>query len=267
MPALTSYDQVLAKTRLISPRYTDEELAAAEARLAAKAADRLKSGALTFDDATTPGMVRAVRPRWWGTGQDDQARDRYGADTDLRHLCQLVISQADALHQMSTILHDVDCRFLEPAGARVLACVLYLVGREDSARFWWQYAAGAEDTAATYCLFLYHLALGEVQEANWWHDQVATRRGSLLWARAARADRYAETLGWATCLQIAADHKAVPAATTAVVGYVSTAVQFVDDRDLVLDLPLPADGFAERIGEMTTGGCTALSVCIPSSPC
>ncbi|SHN38080.1 hypothetical protein SAMN05216499_1609, partial [Actinacidiphila paucisporea] len=195
--AITSYEQVLATARLDCPAYTDDELATAEARLAAKAADRLRSGALTFDDANTPTVVGAVMPNWWGTGQDDPGRDRNGADTDLRHLCQLVISQSDALHQMSTLLEDVADRFLEPEGARVLACVLHLAGREDSARFWWQYAAGADDVAATYCLFLYHLALGEEPEANRWHDQVANRRGSVLWARAAYADRYAETLGWA----------------------------------------------------------------------
>jgi hypothetical protein len=36
---------------------------------------------------------------------------------------------------------------------------------------------------------------------------------------------------------------------SAVLGYVKDAVRFVDD----VDLPLPADGFAKRIEEMTTG--------------
>lgn len=251
--ALTSYDQVLATARLDCPAYTADELTTAEARLAARAADRLRSDALSFDDATTPALIRLVEPRWSCSGPDEPARDRHGADSDLRHLCQLVISQEDALHQMSTLLEDVADRFLEPEGARVLACVLHLIGREDSARFWWQYAAGADDVAAIYCLFLYHLALGEVQEANRWHDQVANRGGAVLWARTAPADRYAETLGWATCLQVAADHKTVPSATTAVVGYVRTAVQFVNEGGIDIDLPLPADGFTERIEEMTAG--------------
>lgn len=57
-------------------------------------------------------------------------------------------------------------RILEPDGARVLACVLHLAGREDSARFWWQFAAGADDNLAKFCLFLHHVALGEIHEAN-----------------------------------------------------------------------------------------------------
>jgi hypothetical protein len=47
-----------------------------------------------------------------------------------------------------------------------------------------------------------------------------------------------------------ARHKPVPRAAQAVVVYVQDAVDFVDG-DVVL--PLPADGFARRIEEMTAG--------------
>lgn len=136
------------------------------------------------------------------------------------------------LHAVSDFIGG---RIPDTVGARVLACVLYLAGRQDSARFWWQLAAGADDVAAMYCLFLHHRALGETPEANWWHDHVPTcdggpRRSS----SAARDDRYAETLNWAACLQDVVRHKAVPVAADAVVGYVRTAVQHVDDIDLPL---------------------------------
>lgn len=63
---------------------------------------------------------------------------------------------------------------LQPIGARVLGCLLQLSSQVDSARFWWQYAAGAGDYAATYCLYLHHRSLGEDLEANWWHTQTST---------------------------------------------------------------------------------------------
>lgn len=132
----------------------------------------------------------------------------------------------------------------------MLACVLHLAGREDSARFWWQFAAGADDNLAKFCLFLHHLALGEIHEANWWYDQVPGAAGREMWARAAQEGRDQKTAAAASWLQAIARHKAVPRAAQAVVVYVKDAVDFVDDD---VDLPLPADGFAQRTEEMTTG--------------
>lgn len=51
----------------------------------------------------------------------------------------------------------------------VLACVLQLTDTDDGARFWWQYAVGAGQAAAAYCLYLHHLSLGEDDTAQWWH--------------------------------------------------------------------------------------------------
>ncbi|MDI5912187.1 MULTISPECIES: hypothetical protein [Streptomyces] len=39
----------------------------------------------------------------------------------------------------------------EPTSAWLLGCALRLAGVDDGARFWWQYAAGAEFTPAAYC--------------------------------------------------------------------------------------------------------------------
>ncbi|MFE7355361.1 hypothetical protein ACFU8Q_19710 [Streptomyces sp. NPDC057543] len=62
----------------------------------------------------------------------------------------------------------------DPDGARVLGCILQLAESEDGARSWWQYASGAEDKAASYCLYLYHLSLGENDAAAWWYEQTQT---------------------------------------------------------------------------------------------
>jgi hypothetical protein len=259
MPVSMPFEQILAKARLRTPEYTREELVAAQARLAEAAAMRhIMSGALTFDDATSPDLwCEPVRPGRWEPGHrgETEDRERLDAADDLRHLCKIVITQANALQTMSAFVSgsveaaDDPSRILEPEGARVLACVLHLAAREDSARFWWQFASGADDGEAKFCLFLHHLALGEVQEANWWHDQIP-RRGKELWARAVREGRDRETAAAATCLQAVARRKTVPDEATAVVGYVRSAVRFVDDS---LDLPLPADGFAAKIEEMTGG--------------
>ncbi|MGC5533537.1 hypothetical protein [Streptomyces sp. SR-10] len=57
-------------------------------------------------------------------------------------------------------------------GGRVLGCILQLAEPEENARFWWQYAAGAGDPAASYyCLHLHRRALGEHAQARWWHDE------------------------------------------------------------------------------------------------
>ncbi|MFJ3720839.1 hypothetical protein [Streptomyces sp. NPDC090057] len=59
----------------------------------------------------------------------------------------------------------------EPRSALVPACVLQLTDTDDGARSWWQYAAGAGQPAAAYCLSLHHLAVGEDAPASWWHQQ------------------------------------------------------------------------------------------------
>lgn len=245
-----SIQEVLAKARLVSPGYSAEEMAAAEARLEAKAATRMVTGAITFDDATCHRLRRAGTWRSAGPEPVDGAADKHicRAEEDLRGLCHVLISQPDALHAMSTF---ISARVLEPAGARILACVLHLADREGSARFWWQYAAGADDVAATYCLYLHHMALGETEEADWWHDQVSPVLGRRLGSDNPAdnpADRYVLALGWTTCLQIVARHRAFTDATNAALAYVRTAVRFVDDD---IDLPLPDAGFAARIEEIT----------------
>ncbi|WP_331762387.1 hypothetical protein [Streptomyces sp. NBC_01508] len=61
---------------------------------------------------------------------------------------------------------------LDIEGAQVFACMLYLADHPESAQFWWQLAAGAGNRAAAYCLYLRHLALGEMREATHWLHQL-----------------------------------------------------------------------------------------------
>ncbi|RSO12543.1 hypothetical protein DMH15_40350, partial [Streptomyces sp. WAC 06725] len=180
MPALpTDLDRLLAKARLDTPPYTEREVAAAEARLSARVADRVLCGALSFDAAIQAHVEAALgRDRTTGErGDPCEQRHMHDAAQDLLRLCALVVGEPEALHQMSVFIGG---RLLEPDGARVLACVLQLAGREDSARFWWQYAAGAGDTSSAYCLYLHHLSLAEVGEAHWWHAHADLGEGEVV---------------------------------------------------------------------------------------
>ncbi|MFE7114571.1 hypothetical protein ACFU99_04005 [Streptomyces sp. NPDC057654] len=244
----------LATARLRSAPYTAQEVAAGEARVAARLADRLLRGALSFDDALRPvaRLEEAFgRPARGSERERAEERQMREAAEDLRRLCRLVVGQPEALHQMTMFIGAA--RLPEPAGARVLACVLQLAGREDSARFWWQYAAGAGDTSASYCLFLHHMALAEVSEAAWWHaqadaDRADPDRTGYRWSDV--ADAYDTVVTWGIDLEVViADHPdPTPTATEAVVCYVTNAVEYVEE----VDLPLPTPGFAERIEELTT---------------
>lgn len=86
---------------------------------------------------------------------------------DLHTLCEIVVAHMGAASLQEFISEHLP----EPAGARVLGCILHLTGAEDTARFWWQYAAGAGDSTASYSLYLQHLSRGETHEAAWWRQQ------------------------------------------------------------------------------------------------
>jgi hypothetical protein len=63
-------------------------------------------------------------------------------------------------------------------GMHVYACVLYLAHHPESAKFWWQLAAGAGHSGAAYCLYLHHLSFGEIREARHWKSQMQSFFGA-----------------------------------------------------------------------------------------
>ncbi|MEV7418174.1 hypothetical protein [Streptomyces sp. NPDC089919] len=58
-------------------------------------------------------------------------------------------------------------------GVNVFACALYLANHPESARFWWQLAAGAGHSGAAYCLHLHHVSTGESRDADFWRREAA----------------------------------------------------------------------------------------------
>jgi hypothetical protein len=84
---------------------------------------------------------------------------------DLTTLCESVLAHTGA----ESLQEEFDTDQIPAApGARILGCILHLADDTDGARMWWQYAAGADDNIAAYCLYLHHVSLGELHVADRW---------------------------------------------------------------------------------------------------
>ncbi|WP_101257299.1 hypothetical protein [Streptomyces barkulensis] len=222
---MTDVHRLLAKARLEpTAPYTSADLDAAEERLAARLAYRQCPPERRTSGTPLP------RP------QGRQRRNAHDFAADLRALCEIVITRPDAMNE----LHDfLEQSFPQPRAAAVLGSILYLAGAADSAQFWWQYAAGAGDPRAAYCLYLHHQALGEEGQAHWWYTQadltVAPMRQVLTEVERTVALRALRTLK---------EHQGLPEPLAAVLAYVPAAVGYLDND---VDLPLPDPDFVDRI--------------------
>ncbi|MFI2214925.1 hypothetical protein [Streptomyces sp. NPDC020141] len=182
------------------------------------------------------------------------------AAADLRALCETLVRHTPAPAVSAFVTDQVP----EPRSAMVLACVLQLTDTDDGARFWWQYAAGAGQPAAAYCLYLHHLALGETHTARWWHTQT----GEVETGDEPQSCRVRATIHWGDeppigfpgeeevtitlllrVLRNLARHVSRPrsAVVTALMTYMPTAVAIGYLREPESELPLPGPGFARRI--------------------
>ncbi|SFT23313.1 hypothetical protein [Streptomyces ginkgonis] len=81
---------------------------------------------------------------------------------DVQHLCELVLRSADVA-RLADFARDYD-----EAGARTFGCLLYRLGRRESALYWWRFAAGAEDQLAAHLLASHHAAVGCTPHARLW---------------------------------------------------------------------------------------------------
>ncbi|MFL0028471.1 hypothetical protein ACJBCE_36725 [Streptomyces sp. NBUL23] len=242
-------DEFLSRARLVSSPYTQDDIDAAQARVLA----RLHTPAPPPAPAVPADAASADKPTALEAAQN------------LQNLCAAVVTHTTALPTLRTFLTP---QLPEPPGARVLGCILQLAESGENARFWWQYAAGAGDPAASYCLYLHHRALGEHAPARWWHEQTEllqntpsidypSTRGE---ASGTQPDTvpHAVTAALAevsttdanllpTALRILGALRTgpapVPAAVGAVIDYAPAAVGYVDD----FDLPLTDPDFTDRI--------------------
>ncbi|MFC5146822.1 hypothetical protein [Streptomyces aureoversilis] len=177
------------------------------------------------------------------------------AAEDLRALCETLVTHTPATAVAGFVTDQVPA----PRSALVLACVLQLTDTDDGARFWWQYAAGAGQRAAAYCLYLHHLSLGETHTARWWHNQTDDAHAS---APPARADcqrddepvvlHHDDRAPVTTILRVLrrlAKHTKRPrsAVVTELMEYMPTAVAVGYLREPESELPLPGPDFAHKI--------------------
>ncbi|MFI2415895.1 hypothetical protein [Streptomyces sp. NPDC018947] len=175
-----------------------------------------------------------------------------GAAQSLAALCEAVVAHCTA-NQLADFLTD---QLPQPRAAWILGCVLQLAGAYDGARFWWQYAAGADDAPASYCLYLHHLARGDTHAAALWHaqtDDPTAQDNPVDAGQDAPANRMvtADT-SFSTVLRILSrlsdtvPRQHTPAAQ-AVIEFVATAVTIGYDRNPDLEIPLPGTNFAEQL--------------------
>ena len=111
------------------------------------------SDVVPYEDGTDDDLLL------WDSHGYDAGDDRAARSLDA--LCEAVVTHSFA-DQLADFLTD---QIPQPRTARILGCFLYLAGIHTGARFWWQYAAGAEDPPASYCRYLHHLAHGDPHPA------------------------------------------------------------------------------------------------------
>lgn len=92
------------------------------------------------------------------------------ADADLQALSAELLHSDHAAEHLARI---VDAPF-DADGALHFGCLLNLAQQPDGALWWWQFAAGAGNATAAYCLHLLHLRRGELRDADHWAHQALT---------------------------------------------------------------------------------------------
>lgn len=165
-------DDLLADAQVLEGEYVGYDHTAAQSLITARLSDALARGVESWDcqRAAVQGTlgralsgVPAAHPAY--ATLHEQARQ------DLTRLSALVVNDPEVSTWVA-LLEENSPR-VDPQGALAFACLLELTGRWESAQFWWQFAAGAGNHTAAYCLYLHHMKHGEVHTAGHWFDQAA----------------------------------------------------------------------------------------------
>ncbi|MEU9338804.1 hypothetical protein AB0D49_37585 [Streptomyces sp. NPDC048290] len=208
------------------------------------------SDVVPYDDLALAGLAGAL-PLW----EEQPSRADGGATENLTALCEAVVAHCTP-EQLADFLTD---QVPQPRAAWILGCVLHIAGADDGARFWWQYAAGADNAPASYCLYLQHLARGDTHAAALWRAQADahTRHGEVPPADGPAYRMMTVDTSLATVLRIlsrltcTAPRSLTPVAK-AVIAFVARAVAIGYDRHPDLEIPLPGPDFAEQIELIAT---------------
>ncbi|HEV2638153.1 MAG TPA: hypothetical protein VGX23_23595 [Actinocrinis sp.] len=162
-PDRPTVDRLLADLRLFESEYdgyqpppTDQILAAARRARAARADVRA--------DARTGHRPTGALA---GRSELDQARH------ELHLAATLILQRPGAVERLGALTNQP---YVDPDGALVLACLMHLAGRSQTARFWFKFAAGGGNATAANCLYFAHRADGEFRDADHWRHQAARLR-------------------------------------------------------------------------------------------
>lgn len=238
---MTAVEAILARALLVRDRAVPRDVV-----LPTGITSALPREARTPQTARTPPTSQTAQTPRTSAG---------AAAENLRALCETLVAHTPAVVVAGFVTEQVP----EPRSALVLACVLQLTQAEDGARFWWQYAAGAGQATAAYCLYLHHLSLGEDEAARWWHrqtDDVQREPEDRPAADTGAAERItsASTTMILRVLHRLARQMPRPrsAAVMELMDFMPTAVATGYLRDPDMDLPMPGRDFAERIRMLLT---------------
>jgi hypothetical protein len=227
---MTAIDELLAQSLLLTDPHVPSDV-------------------VPYEDTAYPALAPDGAALWEGFGHD--LADGRAAQS-LQALCEAALVHCTTDHLADFLTDQVP----QPRAAWILGCVLQLADDDHGARFWWQYAAGASDAAASYSLYLHHLARGDTHAASFWHAQACADLDETL-PDDTPADAPAYRLmttdtSIPTVLRILSrlgrhlPRKHTQTAT-AVIDFVSTAVALGYQRNPDYELPLPGPGFAERL--------------------
>ncbi|MEV7427727.1 hypothetical protein [Streptomyces sp. NPDC091212] len=214
--------------------------------------EELLSQALLVRDRTVPRDIVPTEPGPAAHLADtpDEERPAHPAAEDLRALCETLVTHTPA----TAIAGFLTDQLPEPRAALILACVLQLTDTDDGARFWWQYAAGAGQSAAAYCLYLHHLSHGEEDTARWWHSQMDdTPHPAPTPADASGPGERLDAASTTTMLRVLhhlarqTTTRRPSAAVASLMTYMPTAVAVGYLREPDMELPLPGPGFARTV--------------------
>ncbi|MFI9240310.1 hypothetical protein [Streptomyces sp. NPDC053079] len=163
-------DDILRGTQIRTPAYTSEQRAEDDRQLRARIEEVERRRALAARNTaggwlmpTSPELAALVLESVTEESPESISRLKQRLSCDLQTLC---VQVAVAPGAASRLIEFAEAeRPTDPVGARGLGCLLYLAGHHEGARFWWRYAAGADDATAAYCLFLEGLLRDQPGEA------------------------------------------------------------------------------------------------------
>jgi hypothetical protein len=204
---------------------------------------------IPYEDTAHPELAPDGAPLWHGSGRD---LSDGSAAQNLQALCEAALLRCTADQLADFITGQVP----QPRTAWILGCVLHLADDDNGARFWWQYAAGADDPAASYSLYLHHLARGDTYAASFWHTQARTDLHEGITShdhadspaqQMVDADTSIPTVLRVLSRLVQAFPREHTQTSTAVIDFVSTAVATGYDLNPGYELPLPGPDFAEYL--------------------